>query len=72
MFEKLRLLFARDLNMANFNDALLRLYGERLLFRLEEPLPYHIFPPGTETLTYADWVYFINRMANVMRDELGI
>ena len=72
MFEKLRLLLKRDLNMANFNDTLLELYGERMLFRMEEPLPYQIFPPGTDTLTYADWTYSINRMANVMKDKLGV
>lgn len=71
MFEKIRMLMHPKKTIAEHPDLLAKVYGDRAGFMVEDPLPYSIFPPGTTSLTFKDWVLFVNRVANVL-EKLGV
>lgn len=72
MFEKLRMALYRDVTMASHVDKLAELYGDEAGFMVEEPLPYDIFEGHGTCFNYGEWVHFTNRVANIMREKLGI
>jgi len=72
MFEKLRMVMRPNVTMANHLDLLARIYGDRTGFRVEEPLPYGILPPGTDYFSYRQWKKFVDRTGNVLREKLGV
>lgn len=72
MFEKLRMLLARNGTVSNHVEMLASLYGDKSGFMVEEPLPYKIYEGHGNYFSYKDWVTFSSRIANVMKDKLGI
>ncbi len=72
MFEKVRLALKRNMVLDDHTRWVAQTYGDESGFHVEEPLPYSIFPPGTDYLSYGKWVEFSSRIANLMRDRLGI
>lgn len=71
MFEKVRMVTARGITMANHPELMARTFGSRSHFMFEQPLPYSVYPPGTDRIDFNDWAVLVNRFASVMRN-LGI
>ena len=67
---KFRMAFDRSVTFGNFLDRAAELYGDKTCFILDRPLDYS-FMPGIEH-SYLQWQGFVNRMANVLRDEVGV
>lgn len=71
MFEKVRMATARGITMANHSERMARVYGAKSSFMFEQPLPYSVYPPGTDRIDFNEWAVLVNRFANVMK-KLGI
>lgn len=71
MFEKVRMATARGITMANHSERMARVYGSKSSFMFEQPLPYSVYPPGTDRIDFNEWAVLVNRFANVMK-KLGI
>jgi long-chain acyl-CoA synthetase len=71
MFEKVRMVTAHGITMANHPELMARTFGSRSHFMFEQPLAYSVYPPGTDRIDFNDWAVLVNRFANVMRN-LGI
>lgn len=72
MLEKLRMSLYRDVTMANHVEKLAELYGDKSGFIVEEPLPYEIYAGHGTRFSYGEWVRFTGRVANVLREKLGV
>lgn len=68
--KKFKIALARDITFGNFVDRVAEVYGDKTCFILDRPLDYS-FLSGTEP-TYGDWLGFVNRMAHVLEDDLGV
>ena len=71
MFEKVRMVTARGITMANHPELMARTFGSQSHFMFEDPLPYSVYPEGTDRIDFNDWAVLVNRFANVMRN-LGV
>ncbi|MFH1150863.1 MAG: AMP-binding protein [Actinomycetota bacterium] len=72
MLRKLKMAFTRGVTMATHPDMMASLYGDDSYFLVEEPLPYAVYPPGKTRITFGEWWALVQRMANVMRENLGV
>lgn len=70
MLEKVRLFFDRTVTAANLQDRLVEIYGDRTSVILEEELGYTNFPG--RSFTYTQGAEFVNRIANVLKNDLKI
>lgn len=66
-----KMAFDRSVTFGNFLDKATDLYGDKTCSILDRPLDYSFMSGGTEH-SYREWQEFVNRMANVLRDEVGI
>ena len=71
MFEKVRMVTARGITMANHPELMARTFGSQSHFMFDNPLPYSVYTPGTDQIDFNDWAVLVNRFANVMRN-LGV
>lgn len=69
-FKKFRMAFDREVHFGNFIDKVAEMYGDKTCFILDTSLDYS-FMSG-DRHSYTEWLGFVNRMANVLRDEIGI
>ena len=68
--KKWKMALDRSVTFANFVDRAADLYGDRTSFILDRPLEYE-FMQGVRH-SNVQWLGFIDRMANVLVDELGV
>ena len=66
---KFKVLLNPRLNLANFWDETTKVYGDKTMGYLDEPLEYRFMPKGE--LSYRDSLTLVNKMGNALRD-LGV
>ncbi|MCJ7652437.1 MAG: acyl--CoA ligase, partial [Actinobacteria bacterium] len=66
---KFKVLLNPRLNLANFWDETTKVYGDKTMGYLDEPLEYRFMPKGE--LSYRDSLTLVNKMGNMLRD-LGV
>jgi len=69
-FKKFRVAFDKEVHFGNFIDKVTDMYGDKTCFILDTSLDYS-FMSG-DRHSYVEWLGFVNRMANALRDEIGI
>lgn len=66
---KFKVILNPRLNMANFWDVTTRVYGDKIMGYLDEPLEYRSMPK--DQLSYRDGLTLVNKMGNILK-ELGV
>ncbi len=70
IFKKFKMAFDRGVHFGNFIDRVADLHGDKTCFILDTSLDYS-FMRG-DRHSYVEWLGFVNRMANVLKHEIGI
>jgi acyl-CoA synthetase (AMP-forming)/AMP-acid ligase II len=60
----------RSITFGNFMDRLADVYGDKICFYLDRPVEYSFMSGDTQT--FNQWREFVDRMANVFANDLGV